>query len=103
MKPSITDLSKWAQKTGEAVKRICGQKEGLPIAFAICFFDPMATEDKQWNFVIELAFDPNNPPPEEDQKKLRLAMEHIMDGVAQIYQADKVEDMEDFTAKGSFH
>jgi len=103
MKPGIMNLNKWAAKTAQAVERICGNKEAPCVGFSLVFFDPMAPEDERWNYVIELAYDPHNPPEEEEQKRLRKAMEFVSEGVRRIMGGDFETDIEDFTARGDLH
>jgi hypothetical protein len=53
--------------------------------------------------VIELAFDPNNPPSEKDKEDLNKAFEHIMGGVVQILGGAVESDTSEFEARGTFH
>jgi hypothetical protein len=56
----------------------------------LVFFDPIAVDDdKRWNYVIELAFDPHNPPTEEERKNLQEAFEYISEGIKRIYTQEK--------------
>lgn len=84
MKPGMMDLSKWVEKTAQAVRRICSKKQAPCVGFSLIFFDPMADPDERWNFVIELAFDPNNPPTQEERDQLQNAFEFISEGVRRI-------------------
>ena len=84
MKPGIMDLSKWAEKTAQAVRRICSKKQAPCVGFSLVFFDPVAEPEKRWNYVIELAFDPHNPPSQEEQEQLQNAFEFISEGVRRI-------------------
>jgi hypothetical protein len=54
MKPGIMDLSKWVEKTAQAVRRICSRKQAPCVGFSLIFFDPMAEAEERWNYVIEL-------------------------------------------------
>jgi hypothetical protein len=84
MKPGIMDLSKWVEKTAQAVRRICSKKQAPCVGFSLIFFDPMAEPEERWNYVIELAFDPNNPPTQEERNQLQNAFEFINEGVRRI-------------------
>jgi hypothetical protein len=102
MKPGIMDLSKWIEKTAQAVRHICSKKQAPCVGFSLIFFDPMADPEEQWNYVIELGFDPNNPPSEEEQKQLQEAFEFISEGIKRIMGGVETKDnLEDFTVKGS--
>jgi hypothetical protein len=102
MKPGIMDLSKWIEKTAQAVRHICGKKQAPCVGFSLVFFDPMADPEERWNCVIELGFDPNNPPSEEEQKQLQEAFEVISEGIKRIMGGVETKDnLEDFTVKGS--
>jgi len=104
MKPAITNLTKWANKAAEAVRNQCMLKEAPCVGFGLAFFDPMAPEDARWNFTIQLAFDPHNPPPEEERKQLEEALEYIARGVAHIM-GGKHQDinLDDLIVHGELH
>jgi len=103
MKPAMMDLSKWAGKTAQAVERICGSKEAPCVGFSLVFFDPLAPEEERWNYVIELAYDPHNPPEEEERVRVRKAFEYISQGVQKIMGGDFEDDPEDYTIRGDLH
>ena len=96
MKPGIMDLSKWVEKTAQAVRRICSKKQAPCVGFSLVFFDPLAGPEERWNYVIELAFDPRNPPTQEEQEQLQNAFEFISEGVRRIMDSgagsNKIED-----------
>ncbi len=104
MKPGMMSISKWGEKTAQAVRRICGKKKALCVGFSLVFFDPTAEPDERWNYVIELAYDPNNPPAEEERKRLEKAFEFISEGVRRIMigEAPK-EDIEAYTREVRWH
>ena len=85
MKPGIADLGKWTEKTVGAVRHICHKKTGPCVGFALLFIDPLAVDEKQWNYVIELAYDPANPPSEEEQKDCQKAFEYIMEDTRSLF------------------
>ena len=92
MKPGIMNISKWGEKTAQAVRRICGKKRAPCVGFSLVFFDPMAEADARWNYVIELAYDPKNPPTEEERERLEHAFEFISEGIRRIMNGEAVED-----------
>jgi hypothetical protein len=92
MKPGIMDLSKWVEKTAQAVRRICSKKQAPCVGL------------ERWNYVIELAFDPNNPPTQEERNQLQNAFEFISEGVRRIMD-DKTgcNEVEDYTREVPWH
>jgi hypothetical protein len=56
------------------------------------------------SYVIELAFDPNNPPTQEERDQLQNAFEFISEGVRRIM-ADKAgcNEVEDYTREVRWH
>jgi hypothetical protein len=104
MKPGIMDLSKWVEKTAQAVRRICSKKQAPCVGFSLIFFDPMADPEERWNYVIELAFDPNNPPTQEERNQLQHAFEFISEGVRRIMD-DKTgcNEAEEYTREVRWH
>jgi hypothetical protein len=105
MKPGILDKAKWSAKTAALVQRICNRKEGVPLGIALLFYNPMASDEEKWNFVIELASDPNEPMPDEERERLTACFEYIMEGVRRIYEKGVPDDseMEQFTVRGDLH
>jgi len=92
MKPAIMNLSKWSEKTAQAVRRVCSKKQAPCVGFSLIFFDPLAGPDERWNYVIELAYDPHNPPSQEEQERLEHAFEFISEGVRRIMSDDADEE-----------
>jgi hypothetical protein len=84
MKPGIMDLGKWTAKTSLAVEQICKKKQAPCVGFSLVFFDPMAPPEERWNYVIELAFDPRNPPSDKEREELEKSFEFISDGIRRI-------------------
>jgi hypothetical protein len=78
------NLSKWVEKTAQAVRHICIRKQAPCVGFSLVFFDPIAEPEKRWNYVIELAHDPHNPPSLEERKRLEQAFEFISEGIRRI-------------------
>ena len=105
MKTAINDLNKWTEKTAQAVRRICSKKQAPCVGFSLIFFDPLATSEAQWNYVIELAFDPHNPPTEEEQEQLKKAFKFINEGVRRIMGGGEtgMDDAEDYTRQVRMH
>jgi hypothetical protein len=98
------DLSKWVEKTAQAVRRICSKKQAPCVGFSLIFFDPVAEPEDRWNYVIELAFDPNNPPSQEERKQLQKAFEFISEGVRRIMDDESgCYDTEDYTREVRWH
>ena len=98
MKPGIMDLGKWAEKTAQAVRAICGKKQAPCVGFSLVFFDPIAPPEERWNYVIELAFDPHNRPPEEEWKQVEEAFQFISEGIRRIMGGEFTrENLEEFT------
>ncbi len=83
-KDNIMDLTLWSNQMAETVRQICLRKQSPCVAFSLIFFDPFVTEEERWNFVIKMAYDMNDPPPEEDRKKLETALTYISEGVKRI-------------------
>lgn len=92
MKPGIMNLEKWSAKTAITVEQICKRKQAPCVGFSLVFFDPMASDEERWNYVIELAFDPHNPPEKEERERLQKALEFISEGIRRIMGGDEVED-----------
>jgi hypothetical protein len=105
MKPAISDLNKWTEKTAQAVRRICANKQAPCVGFSLIFFDPLAKPEEQWNYVIELAFDPHNPPSEEEREQLRQAFEFINEGVRRIMGGGEpgMDDIDDYPREVRLH
>lgn len=87
------DLDKWTEKTAQAVRRICSRKQAPCVGFSLVFFDPLASEeDKRWNYVVELAFDPHQPPSEEERQQLAQTLEFISEGIKRIMGGEEAGD-----------
>ncbi|MBW1982560.1 MAG: hypothetical protein JRJ12_15220 [Deltaproteobacteria bacterium] len=84
MKPAIASIPKWTEKTAQAVKKICLEKNAPCVGFALVFFDPVAEQQQRWSYVIELAFDPHNPPTEEERQKVAATFEFICEGIKRL-------------------
>ena len=104
MKPGIMNLNKWTEKTAQAVRHICLKKKAPCVGFCLVFFDPMAEPEERWNYVIELAFDPDNPPTEEEQKQVQHVFEFVSKGIKHIMaHEDGYEELKDLTKDLSWH
>jgi hypothetical protein len=104
MKPGIMNLSKWVEKTAQAVRHICMRKQAPCVGFSLVFFDPLAEPEERWNYVIELAYDPNNPPSEEERKQLEQAFELISEGIRRIMGEEESEKIfEDCSRVSQWH
>ena len=104
MKPGMMNLARWSEKTAQAVRRICGKKHAPCVGFSLVFFDPWAEPEERWNYVIELAFDPHNPPSEEEREQLQQAFEFISEGIRRIMGGvEKKDCIEDYTREVPWH
>jgi hypothetical protein len=104
MKPGMMNLSKWVEKTAQAVRHICIKKQAPCVGLSLVFFDPLAEPEERWNYVIELAYDPNNPPSLEERKRLEQAFEFISEGIRRIMSEEtQGEDFEDCSRAAQFH
>ena len=104
MKPGILNLSKWVEKTAQAVRHICIRKQAPCVGFSLVFFDPLAQPEERWNYVIELAYDPNNPPSHEERKRLEQAFELISEGIRRVMSDEESEeDFEDCSQAAQWH
>ena len=104
MKPGIMNLSKWIEKTAQAVRHICMRKQAPCVGFSLVFFDPLAEPEERWNYVIELAYDPNNPPSQEERKRLEQAFEFISEGVRRIMSEEaSAEDFAECSRAAQWH
>jgi hypothetical protein len=64
----------------------------------------VAEPEERWNYVIELAFDPNNPQTQEERKQLQNAFEFISEGVRRIMGGEpRMDDNEDCTHEVQWH
>jgi len=98
------NLSKWVEKTAQAVRHICMRKQAPCVGFSLVFFDPLAEPEERWNYVIELAYDPNNPPSEEERKQLEQAFELISEGIRRIMGEEESEKVfEDCSRASQWH
>ncbi len=92
---SMLDLEKWSEKVFSEMRAVCETKQAPCVAFCLLFFDPMAQDDKNWNYSIHLIEDPETETPNPDEKKrITLAFEYIMEGVKRIMSVDDI---------GTFH
>jgi hypothetical protein len=64
----------------------------------------MAEADERWNYVIELAYDPKNPPSEEERERLEHAFEFISEGIRRIMNGEAEEvEIEEYTREVRWH
>jgi len=88
MNTAITNINKWTAKTAEAVRHIC-MKENKPcVGFSLVFAHTEDGYSTIWSFKPYLAFDPHNPPSEEDQEMLTQALEFLSEGIKKIMGGD---------------
>lgn len=80
----MLNVGKWNSQAAESARHKLEKAaaKGLPaVGFSIVYMDHKG-DYIEWKYETHLAFDPDNPPPEEERKKL----ETILDGYAEICQ-----------------
>lgn len=87
----IFDLKKWHSQTTESVRHQLETADAPCVGFCLLFMDHQG-EHIDWKYKPVLAFDPNNPPPEEDRKKLMQIFERWAELAQVIMSGGKVED-----------
>jgi hypothetical protein len=91
IKMEMMDVGKWNSHASESVRHQLEKAaaKGLPaVGFCIVYMDHKG-DHILWNYETHLAFDPNNPPSEEERAKL----ERIFAGYAHL--AQKVMNQEE--------
>jgi hypothetical protein len=85
-KLEMFDVGKWNTQASESVRHQLEKAaaKGLPaVGYCIVYMDFLGKEEGiDWKFENHLAFDPDNPPSEEERRKLEI----IMDGYALMCQ-----------------
>lgn len=79
----IVDLNKWNKQTLLYVERALEKGEAPCVGFCLLFMNHLGGEKVEWKYKPYLAFDPHNPPPPEDRKKL----EEIFNRFGELAQA----------------
>jgi hypothetical protein len=79
----ILDLKKWHSQTIASVGRVLDEAQAPCVGFNLVFMDMIDKDWANWKFKTMLAFDPNNPPPQEDREKL----EYVFSKFAEFVQA----------------
>ena len=89
-KLEMFDVGKWNTQANESVRHLLEKAaaKGLPCVGTCLVYMDHQGDHIDWKFEVHLAFDPNNPPSEEERKKL----ERIFDGYAML--AQKIMDGE---------
>jgi hypothetical protein len=83
--PGIADKGKWDAKTASAVGQDCARHKGIPVGYAIAFFNPFEPDsEKQWSFAIRLGHS-QDYMDDEQRKRLEVSLEYIMAGVQKIF------------------
>ncbi len=81
----ILDLSKWIDEAVKTMRDACESKQKPCVAFSLLFFDPIASENEQWNFATYFVGDKKiDKHTEEDKERLELAFMYIQEGVKRI-------------------
>jgi len=84
----MLNLGKWNEQTIESVRHVL-QKANLPcVGFSLVFMEPVDGQHAMFRFKTMLAFDPENPVPEEDRIRLEKAFEQ-MAGYVELIMNDK--------------
>jgi hypothetical protein len=87
----MLNLEKWNAQTIESVSHVL-KKANMPcIGFSMVFMEPVDGQHSMFKFKTFLAFDPDNPVPEEDRKRLEAAFEQVA-GYVELIMNDKVLD-----------
>lgn len=99
--PAILDINKWALKTSECVARDCRDANAPCIGYALVFI----TGPGEFTFKFRMATDPNNPPPDKEIQDIELSLERAAEAIAKIMggQKQELDDLDEFTIKGTFH
>jgi len=102
MKPGILNLSKWSAKTAEAVRRICDKEQKPCVAFTLVLIDTDGYSTS-FKYVIEMAYDPHNPPSEDERKQLSESLTYISEGIKKIMGGDIAEVTRGIEEKRDLH
>lgn len=84
----MLNLEKWHAQTIESVNHVLRKAEMPCIGFSMVFLEPLGDGHSMFRFKTMLAFDPNNPVPEEDRIRLEKAFEQ-MAGYVELIMNDK--------------
>jgi len=97
------NLNKWASKTAQAVESICLSKKAPCVGFCLVFFNPLNEAEERWNYVVELAHDPHDPPQEEEKQKVTQLFEIVAEAIRRVMGGDFEDDLKDYEVHGRFH
>jgi hypothetical protein len=86
----MLNLEKWNAQTIESVKHVLDKADMPCIGFSVVFMEPVDGGHSMFRFKTMLAFDPDNPVPEEDRKRLEAAFEQ-MAGYVELIMNDGVD------------
>jgi hypothetical protein len=84
----MLNLGKWNNQTIESVRHVLEKAKMPCIGFSMVFLEPLDGGHSLFRFKTMLAFDPDNPVPEEDRVKLEAAFEQ-MAGYVELIMNDK--------------
>lgn len=76
------NLERWNLQTIESVKHALDKADAACVGYCLLFMNYLDSEVIEWKYKPYLAFDPNNPPPEKDRKRL----EEIFDRFGELAQ-----------------
>jgi hypothetical protein len=82
----MLNLEKWNTQASESVRHVLSKADAPCVGHCLVFMEPIDNDTIVWKFKTHLAFDPNNPPTQEERAKL----ERIFEGYAMM--AQKVMD-----------
>jgi hypothetical protein len=88
----MLDLTKWNLQTIESVKHVLAKANAACVGHCLLFQEPIDEINSIWKFKTHLAFDPNNPPPEEDRKRLEEIFERWAELAQLIMSGGKKHD-----------
>jgi hypothetical protein len=109
--PAMANKSKWILKTSKAVEEDCNRHEGIPVGYAVAFFNPFEKDpDKVWTFAIRLGHSREHMD-EGQRERLEASLRYIMLGVQKIFNVDaeelkqtlEEECVRDYEVRGTFH
>jgi hypothetical protein len=81
-KLKMFDLEKWNTQATESVREVVARAKAPCVGHCLVFMDFIDADTIIWKFKTHLAFDPNDPPSEEQRAKL----ERIFEGYAVMAQ-----------------
>lgn len=84
----MIELEKWNLKAIEAFKKILEDTQLPCIGFSLVFIDPIDETHHSWKWKTHLAFDPHDPPSEEERQQLEEAFGKVAAAMARILEGE---------------